>query len=158
MSKVTDKKPKAAEPEQSAPVASAPPPVASDPVTPVVVVDGPGAAKAAAHPASVPAATSAPPKPKAAPIAVVAPSVVSEPQAAPKASVIPASVSELPPVLAPMAQPSAPPPPDPNAPRRYRVWQHGELHRNGVVYRPGDTIDLTAAVAAGIGACVELVE
>lgn len=49
------------------------------------------------------------------------------------------------------------PEPDPNATRTYRVWQHGELHRNGKVYRPGDTLDLTDAVAASIGACVALV-
>jgi hypothetical protein len=50
-----------------------------------------------------------------------------------------------------------PPSPDPNGLRRYKVWQHGELHRNGKVYRPGDTLELTEAVAAGI-TCVVLAE
>ena len=34
--------------------------------------------------------------------------------------------------------------------RRYKVWPHGELHRNGVVYKPGAELELTESVAAGI--------
>jgi hypothetical protein len=41
--------------------------------------------------------------------------------------------------------------------RKYRVWPHGELHRDGVVYKPGDELTLTEDVAQAIG-CLELVE
>jgi hypothetical protein len=45
----------------------------------------------------------------------------------------------------------------PNAMRKYRVWAHGDLHRDGMVYGPGAEIELLPSVADGI-ACLELVE
>jgi hypothetical protein len=44
-----------------------------------------------------------------------------------------------------------------SAKRAYRIWPHGDLHRNGKVHAPGSTIHLTDAEAEGLG-CVSLDE
>lgn len=51
-----------------------------------------------------------------------------------------------------------PPPAAPaaNAMRTYRVWPHGDLQRNGVTHKPGETLELPADVAAAIP-CLERV-
>lgn len=41
--------------------------------------------------------------------------------------------------------------------RKYRVWPHGELHRDGVVYKPGDELVLTEDIAKTIE-CLEPVD
>lgn len=38
----------------------------------------------------------------------------------------------------------------------YRVWAHGNLYRNGAVYKPGDTLTLPEDVARTI-CCLEMV-
>lgn len=45
-----------------------------------------------------------------------------------------------------------PPPPATslNAKRTYRVWPHGDLQRDGVTYKAGETLELPADVAATI--------
>lgn len=116
------------------------------------------------------------PEPPPAPVAEEVPELEPEPE----------SEASLPPVLdvpAPVEpvvivepadvveQVSAPPPPAVDAVealpmlpsllvpavRRYRVWPHGELHRNGVVYGPGAELELTPEQAASIP-CLSLVE
>lgn len=38
----------------------------------------------------------------------------------------------------------------------YTVWEHGSLQCNGVLYAPGESVDLTADQAEAIGECVSL--
>ena len=48
-------------------------------------------------------------------------------------------------------------PPSPPGKARYRVWPHGDLHRNGKVYKPGDELILHEEEAANI-VCLEQVK
>lgn len=55
-----------------------------------------------------------------------------------------------------VASPAKPAPASAAAPgkRRYRIWQQGTLERDGVTYRPGETIELSEEQAASIGPTV----
>ncbi len=93
------------------------------------------------------------------PLAPVAPSVEETVMAAFQKKA-PGTITH-PETLRPLAKAESPPPPPPiedKGPkvRRYRVWAHGALHRNGVIHKPGDELDLLETEAATI-VCLELV-
>jgi hypothetical protein len=44
----------------------------------------------------------------------------------------------------------------PDAPKRYRVWPHGTLQRDGKTYRPGDELILPEAEAIKIPALIRV--